>query len=136
VEAFQSNWDPNNPNANVLAKLGKNNILYWDERRRELESAQEWNLGEDATIEESLAFVEAATKMNEAAEDLTGNGATTVKDAGDKMEGAADKLDGLPDEMVKAIQKIGFTFTLEGQPLVAYVSSQLAGELANRRYVP
>ena len=73
---------------------------------------------------------------SENTDDLTGAGAGSVKDAGDKMEGAADKLDGLPDEMVKAIQKIGFTFTLEGQPLVAYVSSQLAGELANRRYVP
>ena len=74
--------------------------------------------------------------MSEATADLTGEGVTNVKDAGEKMEGAADKLDGLPDEMVKAIQKIGFTFTLEGQPLVAYVSSQLAADLANRRYVP
>ena len=74
--------------------------------------------------------------VNDLPETIFEDGTEKVKDAGDKMEGAADKLDGLPDEMVKAIQKIGFTFTLEGQPLVAYVSSQLAGELANRRYVP
>lgn len=74
--------------------------------------------------------------VNDLPETIFEDGTEKVKDTGDKMEGAADKLDGLPDEMVKAIQKIGFTFTLEGQPLVAYVSSQLAGELANRRYVP
>lgn len=74
--------------------------------------------------------------VNDLPETIFEDGTEKVKEAGDKMDNAADKLDGLPDEMVKAIQKIGFTFTLEGQPLVAYVSSQLAGELANRRYVP
>ena len=74
-------------------------------------------------------------RMTQTTAELTGATEEQSKSSTEMAE-AAKSMETLPDEMVKAIQKIGFTFTLEGQPLVAYVSSQLAADLANRRYVP
>ena len=68
IDRFLDNWNPNSENANVIAKFfgemgraweGLDN--YWKNQDKVLTEAQKWNLGEDATIEESLAFVFAQT---------------------------------------------------------------------------
>ena len=65
---FLDNWNPSSENANVIAKffgeMGKawNGVGdYWKNQHKVMTEAQTWNLGEDATIEESLAFVFAQT---------------------------------------------------------------------------
>ena len=65
---FGDNWDPNSENANIIAqtmgqilnilnKNKENTVKFWQQQHQTLTEAQEWNLGEDATIEDSLNFV-------------------------------------------------------------------------------
>ena len=65
VEAFKDNWDANNPDANVFAQLGKNNILYWDKIQKQQADASEWILPDDATAEALANTVEEYLDLDE-----------------------------------------------------------------------
>ena len=65
---FGDNWNPNSESANIIAqtvgqmwnllkKNKENTDKFWQQQHQTLTEAQEWNLGEDATIEDSLNFV-------------------------------------------------------------------------------
>ena len=132
-ERLADNWDPNNPDANPIARAGRNSILYWDNILKQQQAAEEWNLGDDASIDEIMAFVHAADKMSDAAEDLGVGGSIYNRNLGYESEGLRK------DEILQAIQQ-GLSETpvnsyLDGELVTAAVSRRLAEQLANRRYV-
>ena len=95
IQAFQDNWDPNNPNANVLAKLvGKTT--------GNLQAAGEWTFGDDFTAEDAAQLAQAADKMDEAAEDLSG-GSSAQRQSSTEMTQAAGEMKGLPAAVRSAV---------------------------------
>jgi hypothetical protein len=159
VETFSSNWDANSENANVLAKLGKNNILYWDKIHQQQLEAEKYNTGDnggyvpevskseptdnwefsdDWSIEEQMAWVKAhsaAEKMEEVADELSGNSEASRQSSSD-MSAAAGTLKGMPGQVEEAILrgmasvKIYIDGQQAGNVLTPYVNSAMAGILA------
>ena len=159
VETFSSNWDANSENANVLAKLGKNNILYWDKiHQQQLEAekyntgdhggyvpevsksepTENWEFSDDWSIEEQMAWVKAhsaAEKMEAVADELSGNSEASRQSSSD-MSAAAGTLKGMPGQVEEAILrgmanvKIYIDGQQAGNVLTPYVNSAMAGILA------
>ena len=56
VQEFKDNWDPNNPEANVIAKtVGKT--------AENLRAAEEWTFGDDFTAEDAMALARSVDRM-------------------------------------------------------------------------
>ena len=70
--------------------------------------------------------------MEQAAEELSGEGVQTVKDAGKEMSDAADKMSQLPKETAAAVASAlnGTTVVIDGAELTGVVGSVMAGVLA------
>ena len=78
------------------------------------------------TLESGLETMELA------AEELTNEGAKTVKDAGDKMDDAADRMGKLPKETANAVAGAldGVRVVIDGSELTAVVGQIMAGMVA------
>ena len=157
---FGSNWDANSADANVLAKLGKNSILFWDGIHMQLVEAEKyntgdhggfepgepvksqptanWEFGDDWSIDEQMAWVSAqsaADKMAEVADDLSGDSAANRQSSSD-MSSAAGTLKGMPGQVEEAILrgmgqiKIYIDGQQAGGVLTPYVNNAMAGLIA------
>ena len=70
--------------------------------------------------------------MEQAAEELSGEGVQTVKDAGKDMSDAADRMSQLPKETAAAVASAlnGAQVVIDGNELTAIVGQLMAGMLA------
>ena len=115
---FADNWDPNNPNANVIAKtvgkIGQYNQV-----------ASDWTYGDEYSAEELMAMVKAT-------EDLTG-ASNAQKQSSTEMSEAATTMKGLPGVIEGAILagmgkiKVYIDGQQAGGVLTPYVNSALYG---------
>ena len=155
AETFSQDWEDN-----VLMQLGKNNILFWNDQLKawqlmdanntgdhggyvapetpKSEPTSNWEFGDDWSIEEQLAWVNAQTaadKMAAAAEDLSGDSDANRQSSSD-MSSAAGTLKGMPGQVEEAIIRgmSGIKIYIDGQQagsvLTPYLNSGLAGVLA------
>lgn len=112
--------------------VAKNNYLFWQNQHETLKGAQEWNLGEDATIEDVMAFMsaqnEAADKINQAAAELSGD-TQGRQQANSEMTVAAQGLQGLPDKVANAVKQIQFTIYMSGERMTDYFNENLGPAL-------
>ena len=128
AETFGEDWDNN-----VLTQIGKNQIMYWDKIQKEQQAASEWTFGDDFSIEDAMALVNAAEKMDEAASDLTG-GTEAQRQSNSEMSEAASGMKGLPAETAEAVRQAlnGAQVRIDGGLLSAYVGEVFAQWVANQ----
>lgn len=124
AEIGQNAADWWNDYKNVLT----NSRDYWNGIAEQQRQAQEWNLGDDATAEEIMAFVQAQEKMNETVDE-----SNRVQDDLSKNMVKPDdlkKLQGLPNAVADAVSRVGFTVNLDGENVVAVINRRLGIKLA------
>lgn len=101
---------------------------YWNGIGEQQKQASEWVLGDDATAEEIMAFVQEQEKMNQVIEE-----SNKVQDDLSKNMVKPDdlkKLQGLPNAVADAVSRVGFTVNLDGENVVATINRRLGIKLA------
>lgn len=101
---------------------------YWNGIGEQQRQAEEWNRGDDATVEELMAFVQEQEKMNQVVEE-----SNKVQDDLSKNMVKPDdlkKLQGLPNAVADAVSKVGFVVELDGENVVAVINRRLGIKLA------
>ena len=128
AETFNEDWDNN-----VLTQIGKNQIMYWDKIQKEQQAASEWTFGDDFSIEDAMALVNAAEKMDEAASDLTG-GTEAQRQSNSEMSEAASGMKGLPAETAEAVRQAlnGAQVRIDGGLMSAYIGEVFAQWVASQ----
>ena len=113
VQEFKDNWDPNNPEANVIAKtVGKTGEY--------LQAASEWTFGDDFTAEDAMALARSVERMADEVE--TSNDIEKGKD-GPTSEDMKEfrKTPGKIEDAVKNGMS-GIRIYLDGEEISAIVS--------------
>ena len=147
LETLDSNWNANSSDANVLAKLGKNNILFWNDQLKmwqtmdaaatgdhgdyvapdlpKSQPTENWEFDDSWSIDDQMEWVRAhsaaAEKMEEAAAELTGE-SDANRQSSSEMTAAAGQLKGLPGVIEGAIMS-----GMSG--IKIYIDGQLAGNV-------
>lgn len=101
---------------------------YWNGIGEQQKQASEWVLGDDATAEEIMAFVQEQEKMNQVVEE-----SNKVQDDLSKNMVKPDdlkKLQGLPNAVADAVSRVGFVVNLDGENVVAVINRRLGIKLA------
>lgn len=101
---------------------------YWSGIGEQQKQASEWVLGDDATVEEIMAFVQEQEKMNQVIEE-----SNKVQDDLSKNMVKPDdlkKLQGLPNAVADAVSRVGFVVELDGENVVAVINRRLGIKLA------
>ena len=122
---FSDNWDPNSPNANIIAKKAGEVAGY-------IQVAGENTFGDDMTADEAMEYVR---KMSEQTEDLTGATDAEVK-ATEDLKNAADNMQNVPAETAKAVYDAinGMEVKMDGQA-VGWVTLPYLEYLMGQRVV-
>lgn len=122
---FSDNWDPNSPNANIIAKKAGEVAGY-------IQVAGENTFGDDMTADEAMEYVR---KMSEQTEDLTGATDAEVK-ATEDLKNAADNMQNVPAETAKAVYDAinGMEVKMDGQT-VGWVTLPYLEYLMGQRVV-
>lgn len=139
TKAKGSTWEEIKQNfvdwGDTAMAVAMNNYQFWKGQHNTLKEAQEWNLGEDASISDVMAFMEAqekansaADKMNQAAEELTGTSGSQ-KQANSEMTQAAEGMKGMPAAVADAIKQIRFSIYLDGGEMTNYFNRTLGAAL-------
>ena len=122
LETFADNWDPNSENANVLAKLFGSRDANQDAAERT--GTEDWRpsymQGYGSNYyNPNMPIIEAADKMEEAADTLVGNTSGTSS----TEDGSGNVLTGIPAVIAAALK--GWKIVMNGELVAALVAPQV-----------
>ena len=122
LETFADNWDPNSENANVLAKLFGRRDANQDAAERT--GTEDWRPsymqgGGGNYYNPNMPIIEAADKMEEAADTLVGNTSGTSS----TEDGSGNVLTGIPAVIAAALK--GWKIVMNGELVAALVAPQV-----------
>lgn len=130
-DTLADNWDPNSPNANVLAKLIGRRDENADAATR-LESGANWAPSYMGGGMGAIPLENPASKVENAAEDLMGSNTELAKST-DFLSDATNNLQNLPGDIQSAVYdaissiKLYIDGQLAGRALSPYVNADLGG---------
>lgn len=118
----------------TVKELAGNNLKYWQGIMAQQGQASEWILGDDASIEENMAFVHHQTwmqKMDSIVDTLLGD-RTNDNKATSEMAAAANNMQGLPAAIETAVRNgvSNIRVYIDGQLVSNSVSSTMANAIA------
>lgn len=144
--------------AETLTAVAKNNYEYWFGGKgifAQQKEASDWILGDDASIEDSMAFVQDQSRMNDAIErnnrrldslhkldELTSSldRMTQVTEENNKSTKESERnsltpsdlteFKGLPADIAAAIQKVKLNVNIDGPGLITYINAHTGSMLA------